>query len=40
MAEGQKIAITLVFEKAGSSTLEFAVSKQAPGAAVSEHMQH
>jgi copper(I)-binding protein len=40
MAEGQKVAITLVFEKAGSRTLEFAVSKQAPSAAVSEHMQH
>ncbi len=37
---GQKVAITLVFEKAGKRTLEFAVSKQAPEQATSEHMLH
>ena len=39
-AAGQKVAITLVFEKAGKRTLEFAVSKQEPGDAASEHMHH
>jgi copper(I)-binding protein len=39
-AEGQKVAITLVFEKAGKRRLEFAVSKQAPEQATSEHMHH
>lgn len=39
-AAGQKVAITLVFEKAGKRTLEFAVSKQAPEQATSEHMLH
>jgi copper(I)-binding protein len=39
-AEGQKVAITLIFEKAGKRRLEFAVSKQAPEQATSEHMHH
>ena len=39
-AEGQKVAVTLVFEKAGKRRLEFAVSKQAPEQAASEHMHH
>ena len=30
IAEGQKVAITLVFEKAGKRTLEFTAAKQAP----------
>jgi len=37
---GQKVAITLVFEKAGKRTLEFAVSKQEPSDTASEHMHH
>lgn len=39
-AAGQKVAITLVFEKADKRRLEFAVSKQAPGDTASEHMHH
>ncbi len=39
-SEGQKITITLIFEKAGKRTLQFMVAKQAPGQAASEHMHH
>jgi copper(I)-binding protein len=39
-AEGRKVAITPVFEKAGKRRLEFAVSKQAPDQAASAHMHH
>lgn len=40
LAQGQPIAITLVFEKAGNRRLEFAVSKQAPERAASAQMHH
>lgn len=39
IAEGQKVAITLVFEKAGQQTLEFTAAKQAPESA-SEAAHH
>lgn len=39
-AAGQKVTITLVFEKAGKRTLEFAVSKQAPGDSAAGHTHH
>lgn len=39
IAEGQKVTITLVFEKAGKHTLEFTAAKQAPEAA-SEAAHH
>lgn len=40
IAEGQKVTLTLVFEKAGRRTVEFTAAKQAPGAAMEDHHAH
>lgn len=40
IAEGRKVAITLVFEKAGNRTVEFTAHKQAPPAESMPHHQH
>jgi copper(I)-binding protein len=40
IAEGQKVKITLLFEKAGSQTVEFTAHKQAPTTKDTPHPQH
>ena len=40
IAEGRNLKITLLFEKAGSRTVEFTAHKQAPAAESTPHPQH
>lgn len=40
IAEGHKVEITLLFEKAGRRTVEFTAHKQAPAADRTPHPQH
>lgn len=40
ITEGQKVTITLVFEKAGKRTVAFIAAKQAPSAVMEDHHAH